>query len=73
MMTHGDERATDLRHLTALAERLSPEEVRELLHLARSPEELQALSDIAGQLSRDELRDLHRWVRLTTGANGGID
>ena len=47
-------------------------ELGHVVHLARMPEELQDLSDIAGQLSRDELRDLRDWVRTTVDAGIGI-
>ena len=72
MMTHHDHRSAELRDLTLLAACLSDETLRELLRLARRPEELQDLSDIAGRLSPDELHDLRNWVRVTADAHGGI-
>lgn len=73
MTTHDDDRrSTELRRLALLAACLPDGSLHELLHLARRPEELQELSDIAGRLSPDELRDLREWVRVTSGTRGGI-
>ncbi|HTP25182.1 MAG TPA: hypothetical protein VMK12_05900 [Anaeromyxobacteraceae bacterium] len=69
MIACNENHSAELRDLTAAAERLPGQVLRELLSLAHKPDELQDLSDIASQLSRDELRDLRNWVHVnsTTG------
>ncbi|HTP28253.1 MAG TPA: hypothetical protein VMK12_21690 [Anaeromyxobacteraceae bacterium] len=72
MMACNNNRSAELRDLTTAAERLPPRVFRELLSLAQKPDELQELSDIASQLSRDELHDLCSWVHTTTRTGSKI-